>query len=123
MKLRYARHTNGLIPIIKFYTQVIGLEILGQFENHSNYDGVFLGFPKMDWHLEFTKSNEPTSHKPDNDDVLVFYFKTQKEISTIILNAELLGFHPVTSKNPYWKINGIEIKDPDGFGVILALSK
>ena len=36
MKFRYARHTNNLVSIIEFYTEIIGLEIIGQFENHSN---------------------------------------------------------------------------------------
>ncbi len=43
MKFRYARHTDDIKPLINFYTQVIGLEVIGSFENHANYDGVFLG--------------------------------------------------------------------------------
>ena len=43
MKLRVARHTDDLEPIIKFYTDILGLEIIGEFKDHSNYDGVFLG--------------------------------------------------------------------------------
>ena len=58
MQFRYARHTNNLGPLIKFYTEIIGLEKLGEFKDHDNYDGVFLGHKNSDWHLEFTVSQE-----------------------------------------------------------------
>ncbi|MCK7556341.1 hypothetical protein MKQ70_15495 [Chitinophaga sedimenti] len=72
MKFRYARHTNDLHQIEKFYTEIIGLEKLGGFENHDHYDGIFLGFPQQDWHLEFTTSDEKTQSRFDEDDILVF---------------------------------------------------
>jgi catechol-2,3-dioxygenase len=48
MKFRYARHTNDLKSIVDFYTKIIGLKKLGSFENHSNYNGVFIGLPNLD---------------------------------------------------------------------------
>lgn len=123
MKFRYARHTNHLRPLIDFYTKVIGLEILGEFKDHSNYNGVFLGLPDLDWHIEFTESDEPADHKPDEDDLLVFYLDTQDKIHTILKHAQKLGFAPVKSKNPYWNQNGTELRDPDNFGIILTLKK
>ncbi len=62
MNFRYARHTNNLKPLIEFYTKVIGLEIIGNFENHDKYNGVFLGKQDLDWHLEFTESDEKVNH-------------------------------------------------------------
>ncbi len=73
MKFRYARHTNNLKSITSFYTNIIGLEVLGSFENHSEYNGVFLGLSNQDWHIEFTQSDEKAAHHPDEDDLLVFY--------------------------------------------------
>ncbi|WP_245856786.1 hypothetical protein [Lutibacter flavus] len=71
-----ARHTDNLKLIISFYKNILNFEILGSFENHEKYDGVFLGIKGMSWHLEFTKSNERADHKFDDDDILVFYPKT-----------------------------------------------
>lgn len=121
MKFRYARHTNDLNSITEFYTNVIGLEKMGSFENHSGYNGVFLGFPNMDWHLEFTVSNEKINHIPNDDDLLVFYLNSQEDINAIAENAKRLGAKRVMSKNPYWNKNAIELQDPDNYGVILTI--
>jgi len=72
MKLRVARHTNNIEAIENFYCKIIGLDNLGGFQNHDGYDGLFLGKRGLDWHLEFTKSNQPSVHQPDEDDLLVF---------------------------------------------------
>lgn len=123
MKFRYARHTNNLNAIVEFYINVIGLEKLGGFENHSNYSGVFLGFPNLSWHLEFTESNEKAHHNPDDDDLIVFYLNSLEEFNKIRENAEKFKVSIVKSKNPYWQANGIELRDPDNFGVILTMLK
>ena len=73
MKLRVARHTKDLQPLINFYTTILGLEIIGEFKDHNNYDGVFMGIKNTSWHLEFTVSGEQPDHHPDEDDLLVFY--------------------------------------------------
>ena len=121
MKFRYARHTNDLHSITEFYTKVIGLEKLGSFENHSDYDGVFLGYTNADWHLEFTTSNENPKHSSDDDDLLVFYLNSKDEIREIAENAKRHGARQVKSKNPYWHKNAIELRDPDNYGIILAI--
>ena len=123
MKFRYARHTNNLNSITEFYTEVLGLEKLGGFEKHSNYNGVFLGLPDLNWHLEFTESNEEANHQPDDDDLIVFYLNSQAEIDSIQEKAVKFKTLKVKSKNPYWQSNGIELRDPDGFGVIITLDK
>lgn len=123
MNFRYARHTNNLKPLIEFYTNVLGLEILGSFENHDKYNGVFLGKQDLDWHLEFTESDEKANHQPDRDDLLVFYLNTTDELTDVKTKVECYGHTLVESKNPYWKQHGIEITDPDGFGVIAALKR
>ncbi|WP_107039499.1 VOC family protein [Brumimicrobium mesophilum] len=123
MKFRYARHTNDLNSIINFYTKIIGLEKLGAFKNHSYYNGVFLGFPNKDWHIEFTESNEEALHIPDDDDLIVLYLESIEKIDEIKERAQKLKIFPVKSKNPYWCLNGIEFKDPDGYGVVLTLER
>ena len=123
MNFRYARHTNSLQPLIKFYTEIIGLKILGDFENHNYYDGVFLGFVGENWHLEFTVSDDSASHEPDEDDLLVFYVDSQAEMNAIINRAVASSIKIAEPKNPYWKTNGVNLLDPDGFGVIISVRK
>jgi len=122
MKFRYARHTNNLDIITDFYQNIIGLEKLGGFKDHNGYDGVFLGFPDQDWHMEFTYSANKANHHPDRDDLIVFYLDSEEEIQTIIVKAKQADILPITSQNPYWNKNGIELTDPDGFGVILTIN-
>ena len=121
IKFRYARHTQDLKSLEEFYTNVIGLTVLERFENHSNYNGVFLGFPDMDWHLEFTENGKKVNHIPDDDDLLVFYLDSIETIDDIVEKAKAIGIGVQISQNPYWQKNGIELKDPDGFGVVLVL--
>ncbi len=73
MNFRIARHTNKIKKITAFYINILNLEILGSFTNHDNYDGVFIGKQNLDWHLEFTRSDELAEHQFDDDDILVFY--------------------------------------------------
>jgi hypothetical protein len=121
MTLRYTRHTTNLNKIEKFYTEIIGLEKLGGFENHNNYDGLFLGHQNSNWHLEFTVSTEQPKSKFDEDDLLVFYVNTAIELTKIhnrLIKKNVIFEIP---KNPYWKENGIMISDPDNFKIIFSI--
>lgn len=120
MIFRVARHTNNLNPIIEFYCNILNLEILGRFENHNNYAGVFLGKNDLDWHLEFTKSNEEANHKFDDDDILVFYPRTRDDYNNILENIKTYEIQIKHTKNPYWNENGIMIQDPDGYNVVVC---
>ena len=79
MTFRFARHTNDLEAIKSFYITILDFKLLGSFENHNNYNGVFLGFQNADWHLEFTVSNEKANHHFDEDDILVLYLGSQNK--------------------------------------------
>jgi len=120
MEFRLARHTNRIDEIIDFYTNALGFSILGNFEGHEGYDGVFIGTSGAGWHLEFTTTREPLIHKFDEDDLLVFYPETNgdyRDILTSLYNNEVAEEVP---KNPYWQSNGKLFKDPDGYGVIIS---
>ncbi|MEW5675348.1 VOC family protein [Flavobacterium enshiense] len=120
MTLRIARHTDNLEKIKTFYVTILGLEVLGSFENHDNYDGIFIGKPNLNWHLEFTKSNEKANHISDEDDALVFYPENSCEYNILINKLKDNNISSITSKNPYWNTNGIMFIDPDGFRIIIS---
>lgn len=123
MILRVARHTNNLQAITKFYTDIIGLHILGSFNNHAGYNGIFLGKEKWNWHLELTESGEKSAAVPDADDLLVFYPSTQLEYDAIMQRIEAGGIEKLVARNPYWRENGVLVRDMDGFGVMISHNK
>lgn len=123
MRLRVARHTTSLDQIISFYQDVLGFRQLGSFQDHSQYDGVFLGIPGENWHLEFTVSHEPPQHQPDEDDLLVLYPETKDAFTKMLQKARRAGTPEVKAKNPYWNEHGITLLDPDGFRLVLVMVK
>lgn len=123
MNFRYARHTSNIQILQKFYNEILGFQVLGNFVNHQGYDGVFLGFPDKDWHLEFTQNKDLPLSNFDEDDALVFYplkLEEYEEISQNVLKYKVKSFLP---KNPYWKENSLCFEDPDGFKIIISKIK
>lgn len=119
MKLRFARHTNNLEALKNFYIAVLGFEHLGGFENHNGYDGIFIGKPNLNWHLEFTRSKELVTLNFGEEDYLVFYPETIQEFQTIKRKLIEYNFTFIQSRNPYWNENAIIVKDPDGYSIII----
>jgi catechol 2,3-dioxygenase-like lactoylglutathione lyase family enzyme len=119
MRFRHARHTADLNRIQAFYLDILGLELLSSFQNHDGYNGIFLGKQSADWHLEFTTSNEEPNHIADEDDCLVFYVSTNEQE---IIKQRCYNNIPILKvKNPYWNLNGLVIRDPDGYTIIIAI--
>ncbi|MFV5703389.1 VOC family protein [Flavobacterium sp. XS2P12] len=124
MNLRIARHTDDLEKIEDFYVNILGFKRLGGFQNHNNYDGIFIGKPKLDWHFEFTQSDAKADHTFDEDDILIFYPETILEYNNLINNILENSISIITSKNPYWNnpevSGGKMFLDPDGFRIIIS---
>ena len=120
MTFRFARHTNNLEPLKYFYCSLIGFEIVGNFENHNGYDGVFIGKNNENWHLEFTKSKELVDFNFNEDDILVFYPYSKLEYELILDKIAQQKINFIEPKNPYWKKNGKMILDPDGYRIIIS---
>lgn len=99
------------------------MEVLGQFEDHNGYDGIFLGYTETDWHLEFTSNDSKPQHSTDDDDLLVLYPKTLSEYMDILQRIEGAGVPSKKANNPYWNDNGVMFEDPDGFGVVISPQK
>lgn len=123
MKFRFARHTNNLENIKSFYINVLGFELLGEFKNHAGYNGVFIGKPNLDWHLEFTISDDEIIHSFNEDDILVFYPETAEDYKLNIENIQKQNICFINAKNPYWDENGKMILDPDGYRIVISNSK
>lgn len=119
MTLRVARHTNDLEKIEAFYIDILCFERLGSFQDHNGYDGVFIGKSDLNWHFEFTQSEEKAQYTFDEDDIIVLYPETILEYSTLIDSiSKSVSF--ISSKNPYWNENGKMFLDPDGFRIIVS---
>jgi hypothetical protein len=120
LKLRIARHTDQLEKIKTFYIETLNFESLGSFFDHNGYNGAFLSYPNQTWHLEFTSSGNAVQHQPDADDLIVLY-PGKRFYDSIITELKAKGIEHVPAKNPYWNRHGFHFKDPDGFGIVIAL--
>lgn len=119
-QFRFARPTQQLEKIVHFYTKGLGLQVIGSFKNHAGYDGVMLGLPDADYHLEFTQDVHGTAGTASNPEhLMVFYFSD--EINRIAIYNQLieLGHLPVKPANPYWENNSFTFCDPDGWHIVL----
>lgn len=117
--VRIARHTHQFQKIVEFYRDLIGLPEIGSFSEHDRYDGIMLGLPGQEYHLEFTTHPDSTpASSPSRDNLLVFYINNQKAIAQIVERLREGGYRPVKPENPYWAKGGVTFEDPDGWGVV-----
>ncbi len=119
-QVRVARSTRRLDEVVRFYRDGLGLPVLGGFEGHDGYDGVMIGLPGPDRHLELTDDggrHEPPVATPES--LLVFYFKDAPTRDAVVARLAALGHEEVPPANPYWIGKAITVPDPDGFRVVL----
>jgi catechol 2,3-dioxygenase-like lactoylglutathione lyase family enzyme len=117
MQVRFARHTERLSEIVRFYGEGLGLPELGRFEDHDGYDGVFFGLPGTGAHLEFTSGGEHDAPRSHPETLLVLYLGSAEAVEEI---RRRVGTEPVESANPYWRTHAVTLADPDGFRVVLV---
>lgn len=118
--LRIARASDNWEPLIHFYCEGLGLDLLFRFENHDGFDGIMIGRRGAPYHLEFTRARyDPTDAVPGSDNLLVFYLPQQSEWVAAVDRMRLAGFQPVPAFNPYWDLSGVTFEDPDGCRVVL----
>jgi hypothetical protein len=78
--LRIARPTDHFDEVLHFYTEGVGLTVLGSFEDHGGFDGVMLGLAGAPYHLDFTrKRGHIAGRAPTEDNLLVFYMPDKQE--------------------------------------------
>ncbi|MDP7981505.1 VOC family protein [Bacillus multifaciens] len=120
VQFRFARPTDKFEEVINFYETGLGLQRIGEFQNHAGYDGVMFGLPDEEYHLEFTRHvNGSPCPAPTKDNLLVFYMPNKDEIEKIMNRLNKMNYYEVEPENPYWKEKGTTIEDPDGWRVVL----
>ncbi|KAA0023949.1 VOC family protein [Antrihabitans cavernicola] len=120
-QIRISRPTDRLDAVIGFYETDLGLLRIGDFVDHAGWDGVMLGLPGTDVHLEFTSHVDGTPcPAPTSENVVVLYFPDESAMSTAAERMTAAGHDPVELDNPYWAANGgVAFEDPDGWRVLL----
>lgn len=119
-RMRVARPTDRIEEIVRFYRDGLGLQVLATFDDHQGFDGVMLGMPGQQWHLEFTtKRGHAAGQAPTLDNLLVFYIPHVKEWQAAVERMRSCGYDPVESFNPYWDLQGKTFADADGYRVVL----
>jgi catechol 2,3-dioxygenase-like lactoylglutathione lyase family enzyme len=117
MRVRFARHTERLDEIVRFYGEGLGLPELGRFEDHDGYSGVFFALPGTEAHLEFTSGGRHDAPSPHPETLLVLYLGDAEAVEA---TCRRVGAEPVEPANPYWRTRAVTLADPDGFGVVLV---
>jgi catechol 2,3-dioxygenase-like lactoylglutathione lyase family enzyme len=117
--VRFARPTDKLAGVLRFYEQGLGLERIDSFEDHAGYSGVMLGLPGVEVHLELTTHAEGSPGRaPTRDNLLVLYLRSRAAVAAIEERMGALGHAPVEPENPYWR-DDLTFEDPDGWRVVL----
>jgi catechol 2,3-dioxygenase-like lactoylglutathione lyase family enzyme len=120
-QVRFARPTNALEPVVRFYRDCLGLEELDRFEDHAGYDGVMLGLPGTPYHLEFTQHAGIDGSAPTTENLLVLYLGTHDGLVPVVERLAANGHHPVDAENPFWADHGgVTFVDPDGWRLVLV---
>jgi RimJ/RimL family protein N-acetyltransferase/catechol 2,3-dioxygenase-like lactoylglutathione lyase family enzyme len=117
---RIARPTDDLAAVLHFYRDALGMAVLAGFADHAGFDGVILGWPGLDYHLEFTHQRGHTvGRAPSQDHLLVLYLPDATTWQAAVARMRAYGYEPVPSYNPYWDQQGATFEDPDGYRVVL----
>ncbi len=120
MKVRFSRATNSIERVREFYVQGLGLDILSEFSGHEGFDGIMLGKPGEEYHLEFThQSGVIVAGAPCRENLIVFYVPNPQEWKKIVDRMEQHGFQAKASHNPFWDRNGKLFEDFEGYGVVI----
>lgn len=118
--LRVARPVSDLEGAVAQYRAGLGLAEIGRFVDHEGFDGVMLGAPGAQYHLEFTRCRgHAVAPTPTPDELLVFYVPQQEAWEARCRAMRDAGFREVAPWNPYWSRCGRTYEDRDGYRVVI----
>lgn len=119
--VRVARQTDQLDAVVAFYRDVVGLPVIGGFDDHDGYTGVMLGAPGEAAHLEFTTHSSGSPGQPGGADDLLVLYADREGVQEVVARARALGIEEVPADNPYWGgVGGVVLVDPDGRRLVLV---
>jgi catechol 2,3-dioxygenase-like lactoylglutathione lyase family enzyme len=122
-QVRIARPTDRLDEVVAFYRDGIGLAELASFRGHAGYDGVMLGLPGAEYHLEFIRREHGSpGTAPSKDNLLVLYLPETGAVEAVAARLRTRGHALVEPENPYWTAISVTFEDPDGWRVVLVRS-
>src|SRR5262249_16936812 len=115
---RVARPARDLARSVRFYHDLLGLPVVGGFQDHAGYDGVFFGLPGGG-ELELTVGPAQPAGATEGG-LLVLYVHTGREGGPAGRRVRAAGVTRVASPNPYWNRTGQTYLDQDGYRVVVA---
>ncbi|MEJ5087485.1 VOC family protein [Brucella pseudogrignonensis] len=121
VQIRFARPTDKFNEVVAFYRDGLGLPQLGAFEAHAGYNGIMLGLPGKNVHLEFTEHDAGSPCRaPSEDNLLVIYITDEAAYDRLNKRMQDGGYAPVEPENPYWLNRSFTYEDPDGWRVVVC---
>jgi hypothetical protein len=118
--LRIARLVTDLQRSVEQYTRGLGLVQMDSFVDHQGFDGVMLGMPDCNYHLELTHCRaHPIRPQSTPEDLLVFYQPDSVAFHSRCASMLDAGFAEVELFNPYWGQVGKTFCDRDGYRVVI----
>jgi putative glutamine amidotransferase len=93
--IRFARPTDRLPDVLRFYEEGLGLRRIDSFEGHAGYSGVMLGLPDPKVQLELTAHAEGSpGPAPTRGNLLVLYMTDRDAIAAAEARMRALGQTP-----------------------------
>ena len=120
MAIRVARPTRDLVAAAAFYRDLVGLPVLGAFDDHDGFSGVILGLPDATRQLELVAAPD-ADPAPTPEDQLVLSLGSPDAVALAAARLEVAGHEPARSPNPYWAAAGaVCFVDPDGYWLVVS---
>jgi catechol 2,3-dioxygenase-like lactoylglutathione lyase family enzyme len=118
--LRFARSSPNYDQTIRFYRDVLGLPVVGEFADSFGEDGTIFGLPDTHVQLEIVRARGGVT-AADPLDMLVLYLPGQAAVAAATAPLRTAGVPTDPTPHPYWVARGgIVHVDPDGRRVVFA---
>ena len=116
--VRFARPTDNLDDVVRFYEEGLGLERIDSFEDHAGCSGLMLGLrggvpPRADR----ARRGEPRSGGDKRQPPRPLHDRPSRDPDGD-RRMRALGHEPVEPENPFW-VDDLTFEDPDGWRVVL----